>query len=68
MPRKTFWISNKDVLDKLESVENQSKYVTDLIINDILRNDGVLEKDIQDTLNDLIKKIDLLKNKKDLHK
>lgn len=37
--RKTFSISNEEVLEKLEQVENQSQYVQDLILRDIISSE-----------------------------
>lgn len=37
VPRKGFYINNPLVLDKLDQVENQSAYVEELILNDVLK-------------------------------
>ena len=44
--RKTFSISNKDVLEKLEQVENQSQYVQSLILKDLLNDEANTEYEI----------------------
>lgn len=38
--RKTFSITDKEVLDKLEKVESQSQYIQGLVIKDIYTNDS----------------------------
>lgn len=54
--RKSFYTSNKDVLEKLDTIENQSQYINTLILNDIYRNSS--EKQFclsEDTLDLLLK-------------
>lgn len=47
--RKTFSITNKSVLTKLDTVDNQSKYIQELILKDIIEN-GELE-DYRETVD-----------------
>ena len=61
--RKTFWISQKAALDKLDKVKNQSQYVTDLILSDIAKSYGGLEfeKLVTDTLENIMIQVDMIK-------
>lgn len=63
VPRKGFYISDELVLKKLSKVKNQSKYIEQLVLNDILQNgmDGdVLKNDI-DMLHLLGRQVELLR-------
>lgn len=61
--RKTFSITDKQVLDKLEEVDNQSKYITELILKDIYDGYGGIEfkKCIFDTLESIIMQVEMIK-------
>lgn len=62
--RKTFSITNTLVLKKLEQVDNQSEYIQELILKDILSGNGVeFEKSINDTLDQLTMQIESIRNK-----
>lgn len=53
--RKTFSITDQLVLDKLDKVENQSKYIQNLILKDIALNDDF--NDYKETINETITKV-----------
>lgn len=61
--RKTFWISSKTALDKLEQIDNQSKYVTELILKDVATSYGGLEFEqlTISTLENIMIQIDMIK-------
>ena len=62
--RKTLYITNKLVLNKLDQVDNQSQYVQDLILKDILVNgDSTDYKDtVNSTIESILKQLDTIRS------
>lgn len=63
MPRKGFYINNQLVLDRLDEVDNQSEYVTELILKDIYSHYGGVEyeKRVHEVLRSLSMQIEMIK-------
>lgn len=61
--RKTFSITNKQVLDKLDTMDNQSKYIEELVLKDIHDKYGGIEfeRAIYDTIDSILLEIDSIK-------
>lgn len=62
MPRKGFYITDEDVLNRLKEVDNESEYVQMLILMDIYGDDNFnrLKKEVYDLIVELNEKLKLL--------
>ena len=61
--KKTLYMSNKLVIDKLNQVDNQSKYVEGLILDDILRNGSQTDykKTVENTIESIFIQIETIR-------
>ncbi|MGL5330626.1 MAG: hypothetical protein ACRDD7_15250 [Peptostreptococcaceae bacterium] len=63
MARKGFYIDNELVLKRLSEVDNQSEYVTQLILKDILAGDNGVEFEMRthEVLDSLSRQIEMIR-------
>lgn len=57
MPRKTFNIDNEKALEKIESQQNQSKYLVNLVLNDINSRKNISEEEVLNIIKECFKKM-----------